>query len=255
MKNWLDDLKGRPMARNVAWAGELVFAGANESDRGGRTVRFTVVRSAEEKGQAHPFAAHTMRRKGFAGTRFQMALTPFEECRLPEFLSEVILLGWTDGPKGATVTFGLPLDDIRLKHDGQNSQIISGLQHPFIGCTRAAKGNAPSRWMAVFVELNDEDAPVDQVQRAKVEKPKQKIRNSNLAAQFIKNPRFHEYLERRHGAGAILSAADADRWLKVACAIESKAQLDSEPTAAEVFDLLRQDFVDWQIARGYDTTQ
>ena len=236
--DWLQGLSDRPMAQHVAWAGELIFAGANESDRAGRTVRFTVVRSSEERGQAHPFAAHTMRRKGFAGTRFIMSLDRFEECQTgpSEFASEVILLGWTDGPKGATATFGLPLD---------------APTHPFLGCTRPAKGAVPSRWTAVFVELNDEDAPVNQVQRAKVEKPKQKIRNSNLAAQFIKNPNFEQYVIQEHG---LTEEDNVDEWLKAACGITSKAELDRDQTAAREFDLIRQDFVRWQEQRGIDTT-
>lgn len=240
MTDWLEDLADRPMAQHVAWAGELVFAGATESDRSGRTVRFTVVRAEKERGQAHPFAAHTMRRKGFAGTRFIMGLDRFEDSKTgpSEFSSEVILLGWTDGPKGATATFGLPLD----------SPV-----HPFLGCTRPAKDAVPSRWMAVFVELNDEDAPVNQVQRAKVEKPKQRIRNSNLAAQLIKNPNFWRYLEDCFG-GRVSTAEDADRLLKVAFSIDSKAQLDSEPDAAQAFDAMRETFVGWQVARGIDVT-
>jgi len=238
--NWLETLSDRPAAMHVAWAGELVFAAATESDRAGRTVRFTIVRSTEEQGQAHPFSKHTLQRKGFAGTRFAMSLSPIDPGK--EHLIEVLLLGWTDSPRGATVSFLLPPD---------------GPVHPFLGCTRPAKGATATRWMACFVELSDDDLPVNQVQRAKVEKPKAKQRLSNVAALMIKNPVFWQFLTATTGFDAD-NKESADGALKAILGIDSKADLDATVsdtgTQKARFKALCDAFVDWQLKQGLDVT-
>lgn len=231
MKGWLDSLvDASPIARHVAWAGEVSFLRASEDDKTGRVVMLMLHRRPEELRTAHPFSAHTRRRRGHAGSMFEAAFSPIGLG--PDFAGGVMLLNWGAAPKGETVTLLLNYESDR---------------HPFFACTRAAKDQEPTRWMATFVEVDDQSAPVDRKQRDAVErprKPKQQIKNSNLAAQFIKNPRFWKYMTEMYG-GEVDSDREADAALKLLLGIDSKAELDLPSKAAE-FDDLRIDFVDWQ---------
>lgn len=235
MNSWLDDVvDNSPAKRHVVWAGELEFKAASENDRVGRTVQFALRRPPNELGTAHPFSAHTRRRRGHAGAMFTMSLEPIGPGQ-PMF-GGAMLLNWSASPKGETVTF---LINYEAEH------------HPFMGCKRAAKDVEPSRWMAVFVEEDDTSAPVDQQQRAAAEqalaprKPKQQIRNSNLAAQWTKNPKFWKYMTEMFGFH-VTSEQEADMALKAHLAIDSKADLDRGTMKAAEFEDLRIDFVEWQ---------
>lgn len=264
-KNWMDDLVGAStVARHIAYAGELEFAGCTEDDRTGRTVTFLLRRRPEDLLKAHPFSPHTRRRRGHAGTQFEVSLELFSGSG-PSGMQPMMLLNWGASPKGETVKFLLTFD---------------AEKHPFLGCQRAAKDEEPTRWMAAFIEVDDQSQAVDQVQREKIEavtshrgiclecnqrveptgahlascsavaprrKPKQQIRNSNLAAQFIKNERFWKYLHEEHGYETT-SQQEADVALKQLLHIDSKAQLDdaSYPSIANNFHMLREAFVKWQ---------
>jgi hypothetical protein len=236
-KNWMDDLvSASPAARHVAYAGEIEFAGCTEDDRTGRTVSFLLRRPVEDLSTAHPFSAHTRRRRGHAGTQFEAALQLLHGAG-PGGMHSMMLLNWGAGPKGEIAKFLLTFDQEK---------------HPFLVCQRAAKDQAPTRWMAAFVEIDETSQAVDQKQRAAVEtalaprKPKQQIRNSNLAAQFIKNPVFWQFIEQTYGEH-VSDALEADGWLKLELKISSKAELDSGPMMNEMFDALRTEFVDWQL--------
>jgi hypothetical protein len=231
-KSWLDDLvDSSAVKRHVAWAGELEFKSATESDRAGRTVQFLLRRQQQELASAHPFSAHTRRRRGHAGTMFLMSLEPLNGG--PPLAGGAMLLNWASTPKGETVTFLINYEAER---------------HPFLSCTRAGKDQEPTRWMAVFIEEDEQSAPVDQVQRAAVEqaltrKPKQQIKDSNLARLFTKNERFWRYMREEHGFH-VTDEFEADVALKALLGIDSKADLDREPH--EDWTLLREAFVQWQ---------
>lgn len=277
-KNWMDSLvEDSTAARYIAWVGELEFAGCTEDDRTGRTVSFLLRRPTEDLTKAHPFSAHTRRRRGHVGTMFTMSLAAFdgETPATKDGLFSVMLLNWGSGPKGDTVKFLLNFETER---------------HPFLGCQRAAKDERATRWMSTFLEEDDQSQPVNQAQRDRLEpvshrsicvecdqplrrepngphqgelrghlascsvvRPKkQQIRNSNLAAQFIKNPVFWQYLET-HGEH-VGNHMEADGILKLMLRISSKAELDSDPSAAAEFTRLREEFVAWQQANGIDPT-
>lgn len=236
MTNWLNSLvDASPAKRHVAYAGELEFAGCTEDDRTGRTVTFLLRRPVEELSTSHPFSAHTRRRKGFAGTQFEASLQIIGG-QGPVGLQSMMLLNWGASPKGETVKF-------LLNYEAE--------KHPFLVCQRAARDQEPTRWMAVFVETDDQSQVVDQAQRSAVEetllprKPKQQIKNSNLARLFTKNERFWKYMTEMHGFVAT-DEYDADMALKAFLQIDSKADLDRDDAAAAEFDDLRIDFVDWQ---------
>lgn len=236
---WLDKMiAASPRAKHIAWSGEVRLAGAREDDRIGRTVKLDIVRMPEDAMDANPFAAHTRRRAGHGGTRFELALTEIVDANTltKDFMEEVMLLNWNDGPKGPTVTF-------MLQPGAQAGGSIS--IHPFMYKDRG------TAYMAVFVELGDDDVAVNQQKRTLVERGAQK--QSNAAAQIIKNPHYWEWRGLGLGPGtdnaACLRAADAD--LKEICGIESKSQLDSDPDAVRLFRQHLDDFVAWQEDKGY----
>lgn len=277
MKNWLDDVvDSSPVASHVAYAGEIEFAGCTEDDRTGRTVTFLLRRPVEELSKAHPFSAHTRRRRGHAGTLFEVSLAVLEAAdptRAPAGVQSMMLLNWGSGPKGETTKFLLTFDEDK---------------HPFLACQRVAREVAATRWMAVFVEVDDQSSPVNQTQRAALEfggagdpriegesvcmicracpiercicdvprrKPKQQIKNSNLAAQFIKNPHFYAFLLDEFGY-EVSNPREADVVLKALLMISSKAELDDTATQfPDDFDVMRETFVSWQQRKGIDVTQ
>lgn len=241
MSNWLNSLvDASPAKRHIAYAGELEFAGCTEDDRTGRTVTFLLRRPVEELSTSHPFSAHTRRRKGHAGTLFEMSLAALDDPKAgalpPIGIMSVMLLNWGAGPKGETAKF-------LLNYEAE--------KHPFLVCQRAARDQQPSRWMAVFVETDDQSQVVDQTQRAAVEetllphRPKQQIKDSNLARLFTKNARFWRFMTETFGYH-VTDEYEADMALKAHLQIDSKAILDRGMQEAREFNDLRIEFVEWQ---------
>jgi hypothetical protein len=223
---------------SIAWKGELEFCGATESDNGGRTVRFRLMRDPADMGLANPFAKFTRKRGKRAGTIFQGAITRVKDASIA-YSDEVMLAGWADGPQGSTVTFWLSQEEAR---------------HPFLGCTRASSQSPGDRFTAAFVELADDGTAIDQeaqerhVQAAQTGKYQHR---SNVAALFIKNPRFHDWL--REIAENIDWTEDlADKWLKKVLKIDSKADLDDPKNedAIALFVRMKNRFVAWQQDQG-----
>lgn len=237
--NWLNDVIGNsPAKRHVVWAGELEFKSATETDRVGRTVQFLLRRPPDQLNSAHPFSAHTRRRRGHAGTIFTMSLEPIGQGRA--MCGGAMLLNWSSSPKGETVTF-------LINYDSEH--------HPFMGCKRAAKDVEPSRWMAVFIEEDDTSAPVDQAQRAAAEqaltlrKPKRRVKNSNLARLFTKDSKFWKFMTEVHGYH-VTDEYEADVALKAHLNIDSKADLDRlDGVDADSCDWsqFRNEYVEWQM--------
>lgn len=218
----------------VAYKGELEFCGASESDNGGRTVRFRLIRDPGE----HPFAKFTRKRGKRAGTIFAGAITRVKDASVA-YNDEVMLAGWADGPQGATVTFWLSTEEAR---------------HPFLGCIRSSSQIAGDRFTAAFVELADDGTAVEQEAAERHERAAQTGKYqylSNVAALFIKNPRFHDWLRE------IMDPRDwttdlADKWLKHHLKIDSKSELDDPKNADAIagFIRLKNKFVDWQQSQG-----
>lgn len=217
---WLSELTDpSPSAKHIAWAGELLFAGAREDDKQGRTIKFDIARTPEDVGKSNPFSVHTRRRAGHGGTRFTASLAFTDSAR--EWLDEVMLLGWSDGPKGQTVAFLLQSQDDK---------------HPFMGIERGTS------CMAVLIEIDDHDAVVDQIKRERVEKAPQKL--SNVAAQMLKNPTYQLFMDAS-------GVTETDAAMKLLLEIESKSQLDSDAEAVKRFRTHCSMFVDWQRDHGY----
>lgn len=216
-----------PAARHIAWTGELMFAGAREDDKVGRTVKFDIRVQPEDVGKANPFATFTRRRAGHAGTIFEASFAGIFNNTF-ELAAEVMLLNWSDGPSGSSVTFVLP---------------PVGTTNPFMWCTRGQ-----SNFMAVLLEKADDETFVDQKKRERVEGGGQKL--SNAAAQIIKNPRYWEYL-RDASFAPVTSAISADKEMKAILNIDSKSELDSKPAKVLLFRQHMDEFVAWQQEKGY----
>lgn len=144
-----------------------------------------------------------------------------------EWIDEVMLLGWSDGPKGQTVTFLLGMQDAR---------------HPFMGTVRGAQ------FAAVLLEISDDEQIVDQVKRERVEKAPQKL--SNAAMVIIKSQLYQDWVEAE-GETAVERAADADHKFKFYVCINSKRELDHDPEAVKRFRVYMEHFTRWQVDKGY----
>lgn len=241
--NWIDKYVGKSKAaKYIVWAGELEFVSATETDSSGRRVKFRIVRAPEELGKVNPFAQCTRRRRGHAGSRFEVGYAGVANGK--EFLAEMVLLNWSDDPRGSTVTLAM------------NNEAAT---HPFMHDTRASKESAGTRYMASFIEKNDDDTTIRQDKVARLEAAKTTGRHqtlSNVARILTKNERFWDWIGENAGKRPDKPEA-ADAWLKKKIKIKSKAELDDERTPESVdkiakFHRLRNAFVDWQMAQGDD---
>lgn len=245
MTSWLDDLTSRsPMKAKIGWTGELEFNGATEDDRSGRVVKFRVVRRPEEMGQAHPFSRFIRRRGKTTGTIFETAITSVASGAVV-YSAPVMLLNWSDGPGGATVTLLVESDEP---------------QHPFLGYSRASKQVAGSRFMAVFLEKEDdatlhEQAQTELAARNAATGNQQKL--SNVAALFCKNALFHDFLREQVSDTLAWNEKTSAQWLKDTLRINSRSELDSgaadmQPVIAN-FHRIRKQWLAWQEERGFET--
>ncbi len=237
--SWVDELVSRsPMRNKIGFKGELEFMGATESDQGGRTVTFRIVRRPEEIGSAHPFSLFTRRKGKRAGSIFEAAVVNI--ATESTYTDELMLLGWADGPQGATVRMGVGCNDDR---------------HPFLGYTRPSKGTAGTRFMAVLVEKMDDEQIVDQEKAERFESSiaqgKRPQRLSNAVAIILKTPRFHDWLREKVEARD-WDEKSADTWLKTTLKIESKSELDGKNEDAVVgWNRIRLRYVAWQEEHGF----
>jgi hypothetical protein len=245
---WIDELlaemdeeeagKVKPSIK-VCFAGEVEFNKATEADNSGRTVRFRIIRHPEEVDRRHPFESFTRKRRGHAGSRFEASFSEIEGNR--EFMMELMLLNWAANPRGEFVDFSLTFE---------------APTHPFMGCTRGSKDAPGTRFMMVAVEVNDDQAIVQEMRTEQEEHSRRTGRPqhlSNAARIMTKNERFHEWIEEL--TGKFVDTVIADTWLKAELGIASKADLDTngpEALAAIVkFHKVRERFLDWQDANGY----
>lgn len=240
MSDWINELTNEvaPSAKIlIAWSGEVEFVKAAEDDSAGRTLKLKLIRPPE--GQ-HPFAQFTRRRRGQAGTRFNVAFA--EIGGVQELMVELMLLNWAAGPRGEQVTFEVNAPDI---------------SHPFLHCRRASKDTPGTRWMITVVEIDDSEQAVQQEKQELVERA-ERIGNSqklsNVARLLTKNENFHRFLRDTEDAEVEWNVDIADEWLKARCGIDSKAELDSSgPEAVRpivAFHKTRTRFVSWQEDQG-----
>jgi hypothetical protein len=144
------------------------------------------------------------------------------------FQGELMLAGWSETHTGgAKVTFWLPDADAL---DTFRSMTVR-------------KGNtAGQRFMAVLVELNDDDTP----KPVEPDKPKGGTL-AQSAGMLCDTDLFQTYVVSKTDPEAGLSrnqwAAD---YIRQFCRVNSRADLDHSPTAKQLFGQLMADYRAWQ---------
>jgi len=244
--SWIDEViaSANPKtAQRIYWAGEVEFLSAAEGDVMGRTVKLRLVRGPEEHALVNPFAKATRKRKGFAGTFFEMTLSLLggPEGGDDTMTLSTVLLGWSDGPKGATAT-------LKISDEEEGG-------HPFMYFKRPSSEGPGTRWMAVFVELTDDVQPVNQqqaaicdsrIENAPVDHPPAKVKSyAQNAAILIQSPAFALYLQERVDGSRGWDAETIDTWLKAKLGITSKTELNAPGPARTAFDAIKSNYVEW----------
>lgn len=157
----------------------------------------------------------------------------------PTYSGEVQLAGWREShTSGATITLWLA--------DPADLDVFRALT--------ARKGNvAGQRFMAVLVEIGDDERPVQPPAAAPAPLESEKPKGgplSRLAGQWCLDPMFCEwlsirYIDRYDPSGGSPSTAAAEV-IRDVCGISSRALLDHNPKAAALFNTrFRQPFMDY----------
>lgn len=198
---------------DVAWHSRVTMHEAKWTDIDGSTVTFKLPMDEASERKRNPFQQFTKRRKGKAGTRFMMVCVSQRGGIHSVYENEVMLAGWNDSQSnGHTVKFWL-CDD--------------AMGHPFDGYDRKQ-----DEFVISLVELDDDNAPIDQNVRERVERqstsPSQ--RPSYGAVMLCKNEGFWNYI----GQGA--DADPEERSREFICGklgIKSRAELDKSEALRE----------------------
>lgn len=141
----------------------------------------------------------------------------------------------------------------------QGTQIVLAL--PDREALQSFIGLEGKRFMAVLVQIGDDEQPVD----ASNSRDIAKVRKSDIAreplgdlcwraVQWCKEPEFWAFLEAAYGVDSMLPVAselDATGVVRVLCQIESRKELDTNPEAARKFhQFIRGPYQKHLIARG-----
>lgn len=154
----------------------------------------------------------------------------------PNFAGELQFAGWTDShTSGPKVTFWL-----------QSAEDLEAFRS-----LTARKGNqAGHRFMAVFVEVGDDEKPVPP---SVAEKPKGGAL-SKLAGVWCNDPEFLLWANSVTHAGIswhVKDAKEAGEFVRELCEVETRADLDHDEYAAERFNkLIRGPYMKYMLARG-----
>lgn len=146
----------------------------------------------------------------------------------PSFQGEVMLAGWQEShTAGAKITFWLP--------DAE-------LLEPFKGMT-AKKGNtAGQRFMAVLVEIGDDDQPIAPAEQTKAKGGEL----ARLAGMWCNDPLFREWLASIETGYVLRTPEDIASVIRLMCGVESRAELDNNEDAEEKFHrLIRIPYAHW----------
>lgn len=142
----------------------------------------------------------------------------------PTFAGEMQLAGWSEShTSGCKVTFWLSSPD-----DLEAFRALT-----------VRKGNtAGHRFMAALVEIGDDEQPKEP------EKPKGG-ELARLAGIWCADPRFWAWIETV-SEGYVTNEAEAADWVRQACDVTSRADLDHDKAAGDYFhQLIRRPFTDY----------
>jgi len=220
---------------SIAWTGKVTMVRADWSDDVGSTVTFKLPMNNDAQDKRNPFHQYTKRRKGRAGTRFMMACqTDSEAVRHALYEDEAMLAGWNDSQQnGHTVKLWLCND---------------GMGHPFEGVDRK------QQLLVSLIELDDDQAPIDQKMREKVERQgtRPSERPSYGAVMLCKNPEFHKWIAHDERVKQIMREGEhpadwekvAKEWMCRALAMESRSELDkSEELRVRYHEIIYKPFM------------
>ena len=226
----------------IAHKGGLELIDAEWKLNTGRTVKFRLV-SDNGPLLVHPFLNFVRRRGNRVGTRFMVAMTRVGE-ETTFFQGEMMLCGGGNPlGQGMWVKFWLDED--------ANS-------HPFAGCAGRHGSEPGDMFEAAFVELDDDDRPINQEKRDRVEKHGPKRRQGSLcrwAAARSHDKLFLQYLSENiqlpdgkcRSVTWWESKDHVARWIRWVCQIESRADLDINQKAAELFhERIRRPYSEWR---------
>ena len=224
----------------VAHQGMMELLDAKWELNSGRTVKLRIVDNPEAPLIVNPFTQFVRRRGNRVGTRFEAAFVRYGEGR-PFFKGEMMLAGGGQ-PLGQGMWVKFWLDD-EADH------------HPFAGCA-GRKGDHPGDLFGVvMVELDDDDVVIDQAKRRRVE-GKQGGALARYSALLCTNELFLQYLSEKMGVGDPITYRPAEwwasedhaaRWIRWACGVESRAELDNNAKAAEIFhERIRRPYSEWR---------
>lgn len=217
----------------IAWFGELLMLEAKWNDKDGHMVKFKIMRPDDSK--PNPFKQFTKRRKGHAGTRFFASVTHVQMPKAKQpYAGEFMLAGWGDSStQGYTVTFWCEPPDAGM--------------HAFDGY-----GRSKDSFMVALVELDENDQPINQKARDRVEKaherePRKRTRTlSQDVAMMCNNPDFWAWINTETDGG-VVDGDQAATWLRQTLGIQSRRELDHDRDLAQRFHReIRRPFVEWQ---------
>lgn len=219
-----------PKMQIVAWHGTVKMHQAAWGDETGSTVTFKLPMKDKED-MRNPFEKFTKRRKGKAGTRFFMGCQTCEPEPQKVYEDEVMLAGWNDSQtNGHTVKFWLCNDK---------------MGHPFEWVGRQRE------LMIALAELMDDNEPVDQKMRDRVEqghkKPSQRL--SYVAVMLCKQEEFWDWASQSDiilGNPTVVDEGTAVAFMYGALGIRSRAELDENKQCAVLFEsTIRKPYITW----------
>lgn len=154
----------------------------------------------------------------------------------PAFQGEMMLAGWTQSHNSGTkVSFWI------------NDEDLEAFKH-----LTARKGKtAGQRFMAVLVQIGDDEQPVSPGGDAPARRPSTALALS--AVTICRDPVFQEFVGeavRWHPTDAAAREEQAAEYVRDYCRIESRSELDKSPTAAQLFSRLMAEYRDWRKATG-----
>ncbi len=237
-----DVIPAEPTLPVVAHQGMMELIDAKWELHSGRTVKLRIVNNPEAPLIVNPFGAFVRRRGNRVGTRFNAVFVRYG-AGTPFFQGELMLAGGGH-PLGQGMWVKFWLDDEESNH-------------PFAGCM-GRKGDHPGDLFAVvMVELDDDDMAIDQAKRARLEKGVKGGELARYSALLCTNELFLQYLSEKElvGLPSPISRPPswwgtddrAARWIRWACGVESRAELDNNPKAAEIFhERIRRPYSEWR---------
>lgn len=222
------DLERERVKQLIAHEGSFELLDAAWDLNSGRTVTLRVIESPGAD-VIHPFKKFTKRRNGRAGTRFHCSMT-HEGTAALILNGEVQLAAWAEGSdKGQSVKFWIDED---------------ASSHPFAGYRGKRGSEVGELFAGMFVELDDDETPINQKSRSQVEGGGKTGRNriSTYAHMLCaNNDRFIQFLREKVARPDWMvgdwSPDNARLWIKFVCKIESIGDLNPEtrPDKVEAF--------------------